>query len=125
VIYTREVNDYDAEDLSWKRSLPTGLPKAERHAVKVIYKDVNIETSIPSRGIYMIMAVGLEETHRNPPGNVLEAQARQTKYASGKEMFKVGDTDHYAARNVHLIEMCGKMEAHLHWIKSMGAEASC
>jgi hypothetical protein len=32
-MYTREVNDYDAVDLSRKRSLLMGLPMAERHTV--------------------------------------------------------------------------------------------
>jgi hypothetical protein len=69
------------------------------------------------------MAVGLEEMHRTLRGNLLEAQTRHTKYADCKVMFKIRDMDHQVAQNVHLIGMCGIMEAHLHWIKRMGAEA--
>jgi hypothetical protein len=45
-------------------------------------------------GFQGIMATGLEEMHRTLRGSLLEAQARQTKYASGKETFKVRDMDH-------------------------------
>ena len=50
--------------------------------------------SIPSRGFYGTMVVGLEETHRTLQGSLLEAQARQMKYTDSKEMFKAGDMDY-------------------------------
>jgi hypothetical protein len=63
-------------------------------SIETSISDVNIEMSIPSRGIYGTMAVGLEETPRTLRGSLLEAQARQTKYADGKEMFEVRDMDY-------------------------------
>jgi hypothetical protein len=46
------------------------------------------------------MAAGLEETHRLLKENLLEAQARHSKYAGGKEMtFEVGDKVWLSTRN--------------------------